>query len=182
MVVQGKHPLSWSTFASGADKFLSGKRDQYSGFIGPNGTDKIGGFFGHYISWLMLNAAIHRPEVLPFDQNLQYLYFRFLITASHTHQTSNQKDRVFALYNMFKVVGIELPEPDYTKSESTIYLEATLMIIRQTASLRIFEFFPSKNSSQSPSWVHDFLAPDGREGYEEWTACKDSHVDLQLIP
>lgn len=140
MVVQGKHPLNWSTFASGVDKFLNGKRDQYSGFIGTNGTDKIGGFFGHYFSWQMLSAAIHCPEALPFDQNLQSLCFRFLITASHSHQTSNQEDRVFALYNMFKVIGIELPKPDYTKSESTIYLEATLMIIRQTASLRIFEF------------------------------------------
>lgn len=140
MVVQGKHPLNWSTFASGADQFLNGKRDQYSGFIGPNGTDKIGGFFGHYFSWQILTAAIHRPEVLPFDQNLQSLCFRFLITASHSHQTSNQKDRVFVSYDMFTLIGIELPKPDYTKSDSTFYPEATLMIIRRTASPHIPEF------------------------------------------
>lgn len=138
MVVQGKHPLNWSTFASGADKFLNGNRNQYSGFIGPNGTDKIGAFFGHYFSWQMLNAAIHRPEVLPFDQ-ICNLYVSVSLSLHHT--ASNQKiDRVFATYNVFKVIGIELPKPDYTKSESTIYLKTTLMIIRQTASPRISEF------------------------------------------
>ncbi|KAI1324054.1 hypothetical protein F5Y16DRAFT_402811 [Xylariaceae sp. FL0255] len=64
------------------------------------------------------------------------------------------QDRMFGLYGVMNKVKIEVPEPDYTRSEVEVCEMTTVAIIRTTNALDILPSCVQLNYSASyPSWV-----------------------------
>jgi hypothetical protein len=72
-------------------------------------------------------------------------------------QSSDPKDRIFALYAVLAELGVKLPLPDYRKTLAEIYADATLTLIEHDQSLVVLHFVTSANRRKDlPSWVPDF--------------------------
>ncbi|KAF8866268.1 hypothetical protein BDZ45DRAFT_640400 [Acephala macrosclerotiorum] len=75
-------------------------------------------------------------------------------------KATDPKDKVFALYGLFKELSVEIPEPDYQKSIETIYREATIASIKHDRLLNILYYVPSDNRRPDmSSWVPDWNDP-----------------------
>lgn len=85
---------------------------------------------------------------------------------------SDPKDKIFALYSIFRELKIEFPLPDYNKSVEDVYREATIACIDHDRDLRVLFDVPSDDRLDKPnlaSWVPDwsdagwgFNSPDAR--------------------
>jgi hypothetical protein len=65
---------------------------------------------------------------------------------------SNPKDRVFALYEMLRLSGVSLPDPDYSKSITQIYVETSRTVMEAENSLRLLDTAGTCPDS-CPSWT-----------------------------
>lgn len=75
-------------------------------------------------------------------------------------KATDPKDKVFALYSLFRELSIELPKPDYEKSLEQIYREATVASIKYDKLLNILYYCPSDNRRLGlRSWVPDWSDP-----------------------
>lgn len=95
-----------------------------------------------------------------------------LLEEARFSRASLPKDKVFGLYGFFEALGIDLPTPDYTKTEAQIYRETTLGIITSSRKLHILDQFHGLGNtpelvSWAPDWSyfkHAIIPVQGREG------------------
>jgi hypothetical protein len=69
------------------------------------------------------------------------------------------KDKIFAVYDLFKDVGLAFPPPNYDLSLGTIYWEAVKSLLATRSSFQILQLvtgFPNPELDSAPSWVPDF--------------------------
>lgn len=72
-------------------------------------------------------------------------------------EATNAKDKVYGLLSVLRLININIPEPDYSKSVEIIYEEAALAIMRALKSLRLFKYAcTGDRSPKLPSWVPDW--------------------------
>ncbi|KAI0552488.1 heterokaryon incompatibility protein-domain-containing protein [Xylaria curta] len=72
--------------------------------------------------------------------------------------STNPRDKIFGVYNIFARLGLNLPQPNSSKSVAKIFEGASREIIRSTASLKtlILCFRESSTIKDLPSWVPDW--------------------------
>ncbi|MCJ1243568.1 hypothetical protein MMC30_000765 [Trapelia coarctata] len=93
----------------------------------------------------------------PHNQNpQQWPSLTTLIITTRNRGATDPKDKVFALAGLFKLMGLNLPPPDYAKSVRQVYQEITKAAISQYHSLDIlYHVTGFANSFDLPSWVPD---------------------------
>jgi hypothetical protein len=87
---------------------------------------------------------------------------RYIVLLDIFMQTKGQgasepRDKVFALYWITSITGIQLPEPDYAKPLDMVYMEVTKAIIEHDKTLTFLSLVNSEAPDPGfPSWVPDF--------------------------
>jgi hypothetical protein len=96
----------------------------------------------------------------PGDLHNDPLVFSIFMNARRKKST-DPRDKVFALYGLFKELEIPFPAPDYSRPVEDVYREAVISCINYDKNLYILYHAPSdRRRSGLPSWVPD-LAEDG---------------------
>ncbi|KAJ8118188.1 hypothetical protein OPT61_g794 [Boeremia exigua] len=91
-----------------------------------------------------------------------------ILTGTRKKLAGDEKDKVIALYGLFKEMEIPFPAPDYSLPVEVIYRQATIASIRHDKGLFILYQAPSDKRRKSlASWVPDwadqgFDPKDGR--------------------
>lgn len=80
------------------------------------------------------------------------------------------KDKVYALLAMFETQGVQLPAPDYRKTVSQVYWEATTSICKHENSLNLLQLVSGFESRlpDVPSWVPNFNEPPTPRNTLRW--------------
>ncbi|KAF2160006.1 hypothetical protein M409DRAFT_29616 [Zasmidium cellare ATCC 36951] len=83
-----------------------------------------------------------------------------LLTTNRELKATDPKDRVYGFLGVLPDLGLE---PDYTKSVSTIYQEATMAVIQKQQSLDIFIniCLPDATCADLPSWASTWSTHGG---------------------
>jgi hypothetical protein len=96
----------------------------------------------------------------PGDLHNDPLVFSIIANARRKKST-DPRDKVFALYGLFKELEIPFPAPDYSRPVEDVYREAVISCINYDKNLYILCHAPSdRRLNGLPSWVPD-LAEDG---------------------
>jgi hypothetical protein len=86
------------------------------------------------------------------------LYWDLMCRIS-SHNASDPKDYVYGLYEILRLSGLALPNPDYTKSIATIYAEVARAIAHRYNNFEfIFDYPPMESTLDLPSWVPNWTA------------------------
>ena len=87
----------------------------------------------------------------------------FVVSVLRFTEATDPKDKAFGVYGLLRLLEIELPAPDYTKSTRQIYMETMLAIHKAKKTLNFRHFWhPESNSLNLPSWLPDWT------GSKEW--------------
>jgi hypothetical protein len=111
----------------------------------------------------------------PWDDNLRNSFVDIL-NDSRNRQSTNPKDKVYALYGLLQKLGITLPEPDYSEEHSLedTYLGFTHSIIQWHHSLNILLEASGPWGRNAPSWVPDWSRSYRRVQYSDTGASTGS--------
>lgn len=100
----------------------------------------------------------------PGDLHNDPLVFSILID-SRRKKSTDPRDKVFALYGLFKELGIPFPAPDYSRPVEDVYREAVISCINYDKNIYILYHAPSdRRRNGLPSWVPDFAENGWDEG------------------
>lgn len=92
------------------------------------------------------------------DHAFQLLSLTLLLSIDRV--ATDPRDKVFALYSIFREYNISIPAPDYSKSISVVYTEAVAAIIKGSQSLLVLSMVNNnKREPGLPSWVPDWSDP-----------------------
>ena len=97
-----------------------------------------------------------------------------VLLHARSHQASEPRDKVFALYGMLWRLQAHLEAPNYLRSVEDIYLEASVAAIRGDQSLRVLEGLTGISSFELPSWSPDWSDHQHITKIAEWTDHKAS--------
>ena len=119
----------------------------------------------------------------------------FLLSHSSTFETSEPRDRVYALYGLLRVAGIVDFVPDYSMPVEDVYKQITSFVIASKGGLDVLELKPWNQDRHLPSWVVDLsklpslqLPAPGvckwqRGPLETDQAIEDiAHLDIEELP
>ncbi|CCM00849.1 uncharacterized protein FIBRA_02892 [Fibroporia radiculosa] len=85
-----------------------------------------------YLSSLLMSSRhLELREVLSAEPNQSALVILEALIYAREKRSTDPKDKIFALFGVFRELGVELPLPDYTKSVELVYVEATVTIVVQ---------------------------------------------------
>jgi hypothetical protein len=80
-----------------------------------------------------------------------------ILAAAREKKATEPKDKIFALFGVMKELGLDLPLPNYQKSQEQVYTEAAIACISYDKCLDILFEAPSDHRcSTLPSWVPDW--------------------------
>ncbi|CAN9217781.1 unnamed protein product [Alternaria alternata] len=79
-----------------------------------------------------------------------------VLLHARSHEASQPRDKVFALYGIFQRFQAYLQAPDYLRAVESIYLEASTSAIQTDRSLRIFEGLTGVSEYDLPGWSPDW--------------------------
>ncbi|TKA63258.1 hypothetical protein B0A49_09163 [Cryomyces minteri] len=81
-----------------------------------------------------------------------------VLNSSRNQQSTEPKDKVYALYGLLQALGVELPQPNYSEEHSLedAYLGFTRSIIKWHYSLDVLLEASGPWGSNAPSWVPDW--------------------------
>jgi hypothetical protein len=99
-----------------------------------------------------------------------------VLLHARSHQASEPRDKVFALYGIFQRLQAYLQAPDYLRAVDSIYLEASSSAVQTDRSLHIFEGLTgvSRCDLQLPSWSPDWSDHQHITRVAEWKNHKAS--------
>ena len=97
-----------------------------------------------------------------------------ILLHARSHQASESRDKVFALYGILQRLQAYLEPPNYLRSVEDIYLEASASAIRKDDSLRLFEGLTGVSKYDLPSWSPDWSDHDHIAKVAGWTDYKAS--------
>lgn len=108
---------------------------------------------------------------------------------SQLHATNNI-DKIFGIYSILEVLGIDTPDPDYRKAASDVFQETVLAIVRNEGSLNILKSTIRSNIregsdlvSWTPDWLHSSTSRSLMENglaWDLWNAAPDSKSDCTV--
>lgn len=80
-----------------------------------------------------------------------------LLDVCRSRESTDPRDKIYALYRVFLDCGFVLPAPDYRKTVAEVFEEVTIAVILYSGSLRILETVMNPNRQHDlPSWVPDY--------------------------
>lgn len=82
-------------------------------------------------------------------------------------QSVEPRDKAFALYGIFRELGINMPPPDYRKQVGQVYREFTIAYMLAENNLNILYWVPTASRESIDglvSWAPDFSSPDSMGG------------------
>lgn len=97
-----------------------------------------------------------------------------VLLHARSHQASESRDKVFALYGILQRLQAYLQPPNYLRSVEDIYSEASTAAICMDRSLRVFEGLTGVFKYDLPSWSPDWLDHDHITKVAEWNDYKAS--------
>jgi len=71
-------------------------------------------------------------------------------------KATDERDKIYALYALFRKIGVQLPQPSYNKTIGEVYRQATISTMNYEQSLDILLLVSGKRMKGAPSWVPDF--------------------------
>jgi hypothetical protein len=91
----------------------------------------------------------------------QGMLYYLLLRLGGWNETKDLKDKVYALHSIFNLLGIPMPDPDYTKTVADVWEDATVSVIQKTGSLLIISAAGiSENQYHLATWVPDWSSKD----------------------
>ena len=151
IVLCGAASISWNLLTYALDRIA---KFQFRS----TGTDQVEGR-------LSLKVSIHRALGDLFfgsrndrvTYNLRKPSLSTILAHAQYHRAKDPKDKVYALYGVFRALKVPLPEADYRKSVSQIFLETiSCMVAREGALSLLFNTWGKSSVQGLPSWVPDF--------------------------
>ncbi|CAI9629307.1 unnamed protein product [Alternaria burnsii] len=97
-----------------------------------------------------------------------------VLLHARSHQASESRDKVFALYGILQRLKASLEPPDYLRPVEDIYLEASASAICKDRSLRVFEGLTGVSKYNLPSWSPDWSDHNHIFKVAEWNDHKAS--------
>jgi hypothetical protein len=79
-----------------------------------------------------------------------------LITLSRFHDSTDQRDKIFALNSLMMEPFRTILDPDYSQSLRTVYTEITALLLCIQRWGKFYKFFPVNADKRLPSWVPDY--------------------------
>jgi len=79
-----------------------------------------------------------------------------LITISRFHDSTDQRDKIFALNSLMMEPFRTILAPDYSQSFRTVYTEITALLLCIQRWGKFYDFFPVNADRRLPSWVPDY--------------------------
>lgn len=81
----------------------------------------------------------------------------YILGSAREKQSGDPRDKIFALFGVFRELDMPLPAPDYGKPLATVYREATAACIAYDKHLGVLYYVPSRQRREGlPSWVPDW--------------------------
>ena len=151
IVLCGAASISWNLLTYALDRIA---KFQFRS----TGTDQVEGR-------LSMKLSIHRALGDLFfgsrndrvTYNLRKPSLSTILAHTQYHRAKDPKDKVYALYGIFRTLKVPLPIADYRKSVSQIFLETmSCMIAREGALSLLFNTSGMSSVQGLPSWVPDF--------------------------
>lgn len=103
------------------------------------------------------------------QRELWFSYLQYMIQELRRYQSSNKKDKIYAVVGLAKRVlppGLDDPIiPDYSLSVKDVYVSVTRLILQELPVLSCLSYVESGNRrkiSDLPSWVPDYTVAIGR--------------------
>lgn len=97
-----------------------------------------------------------------------------LLRTQHLDST-DPKDKIFAIHGLLKEMGAHLPDPNYSKSVQQVYREAAAVAIRHDNSLHILFAITGESRIEGiPSWVPDWSC---NRAISQIASCQDYHTE-----
>lgn len=107
-----------------------------------------------------------RPKIPPLVSEI--------LLHARSHQASEPRDKVFALYGILQRLQAHLEAPNYPRPTEDIYSEASAAAIYGDQSLRVFEGLTGVSSLELPGWSPDWSDHQHITKVAEWTDYKAS--------
>jgi hypothetical protein len=99
-------------------------------------------------------------ELPKFSQTNHAMRILTVLGRVHELQSSDPRDKIFALSGVLDPLNLIFPGSDYTKSGTEIFSRLTISLIWSSRSLQALYFLPKFDPSRSPSWMVDWtLSP-----------------------
>jgi hypothetical protein len=170
LVVCGRFTMPWRSFHAAGD-FLAG-------YLGQR-------YSVHWSLWKTFDvfpdsSKDNKDDFWPHPQSPGHI-----LSAIRRQRATDPRDKIYALYWIFRTLKLDIPKPDYTKSVVEVYQDTMIAVIRQTNSLDFLRFVPSLHRSVGdlPTWVADFSDTDVWPPQTEVNipAAKDSCADPSML-
>lgn len=97
-----------------------------------------------------------------------------VLLHARSHEASEPRDKVFALYGVFQRFQAYLQAPDYLRAVESIYREASASAIQTDRSLHVFEGLTGVSTYDLPSWSPDWSDYQHIAKVAEWKYHKAS--------
>jgi len=158
-----------------------------------------GSIFDHHASPNFKAAAeckeIYKRGVkmdLKIDSNNPHSQFRWktesdvapliLLDVCRSRESTDPRDKVYALYHIFLDYGLVLPTLDYRKTVAEVFEEVTIAVILYSGSLRILETVISPNRRHDlSSWVPDYTNQSCRKTSSEQPPLRSSRSSFTWV-
>ncbi|KAF2096281.1 HET-domain-containing protein [Rhizodiscina lignyota] len=96
---------------------------------------------------LTFNGPVGRPP---------HKVVEILVNGAWGSSTTDAKDKVYALHGLAQRCGLKLVDPDYGKTVSQVYQDATVAVLEFCQYLDFFAFAPTPHGNDLPSWTIDW--------------------------
>lgn len=116
----------------------------------PSGSRQLTLTSGGYESIMQLYGG---GDVEPLNSKGDYIE---LIRMLQIQRCSDPRDRIFAVNEILRRHGLDMPDPDYTRSIAEVYATSTVKLATKAESLWIFGCADMLSNSSLPSWTIDF--------------------------
>jgi hypothetical protein len=152
-IVFGGHSIHWSIFVMGlTHHFQLNRRSSAEQVESHLLLQDI--FLGYWQPWDSLRWLHEKHRTRP---NMEDDVAATILKYSRQKLASDPKDKVYALYGILDALGVNLPEPDYTRPLEQIYQDVTRAVITYDNSLSLLK--QACNSTMACSWIPDFRDP-----------------------
>ncbi|KAI0180955.1 heterokaryon incompatibility protein-domain-containing protein [Hypoxylon sp. FL1284] len=151
VIIQGQSSVDWESFCRAyiAEPNLRGS--------GRTAGDLILHRWRLYLS--LRGSSLQKIPRARFEGAKQVDFELGLLAEIRNMQATVPHDKIYSLYAVFQTMGVSLPDPDYEKDVTTVFVEATEAYIRSRQSVDIIAIIPpTVDRPGLPSWVPDWLS------------------------
>ena len=103
----------------------------------------------YYLLWRAVNSARTGESGSKYNYTLSEI-----LTFSRQQSSTNPLDKIFGLFAVFNIYGLDIPDADYSKPVSRVYREATKAIMEHDRTLELLkQVCWTEDTAEWPSWV-----------------------------